>query len=50
MVAVLENPSKQPMFSVEERVAMLEEACAGMTDVEVEPFSGLLVEFATVTR
>ena len=29
VVAVLENPSKQPLFTVEERVVMLEEACGG---------------------
>jgi pantetheine-phosphate adenylyltransferase len=46
VVAVLENPAKQPMFSIEERVAMLEKACAGMTGVEVEAFKGLLVDFA----
>ncbi len=46
VVAVLENPSKQPMFTVEERVAMLEKACADMTGVEVTSFDGLLVDFA----
>ena len=46
MVGVLENPSKQPVFGVEERVAMLEEACSEMPNVRVAPFSGLLVEFA----
>ncbi len=46
VVAVLENPAKQPMFSIDERVAMLEKACAGMTGVEVEAFKGLLVDFA----
>ena len=42
----MENPSKQPVFEVDERVAMLEEACSGMQNVSVAPFSGLLVEFA----
>ena len=46
VVGVLENPSKQPVFGVEERVAMLEEACSAMPNVSVAPFSGLLVEFA----
>jgi pantetheine-phosphate adenylyltransferase len=46
VVAVLENPAKQPMFSVDERVAMLEKACAGLSGVEVASFSGLLVDFA----
>jgi pantetheine-phosphate adenylyltransferase len=46
VVAVLENPGKDPLFDVEERVAMLEEATAGLNGVEVEAFSGLLVEYA----
>lgn len=46
VVAVLENPSKQPLFSVEERVAMLEEACGAMENVTVGAFKGLLVDYA----
>ncbi len=46
VVAVLENPAKQPVFAIDERVAMLEKACAGMPHVEVAAFAGLLVEFA----
>jgi pantetheine-phosphate adenylyltransferase len=46
IVGALENPSKQPMFSLQERVAMLEEACAGMPDVTVVTFRGLLVDLA----
>jgi pantetheine-phosphate adenylyltransferase len=46
VVAVLENPSKRPMFTVEERTAMLEKACADMSGVEVTSFDGLLVDFA----
>jgi pantetheine-phosphate adenylyltransferase len=46
IVGVLKNPSKQPLFTAELRVAMLEEACAGLPNVTVTSFSGLLVEFA----
>ena len=46
VVGVLENPAKQPLFGAQERVAMLEEACAGMANVRVVAFSGLLVAFA----
>jgi pantetheine-phosphate adenylyltransferase len=46
VVGVLENPSKEPLFQVEERVAMLKEACAELENVRVSSFSGLLVEFA----
>lgn len=46
VVAVLENPAKLPLFSVEERVSMLKEATSGLPSVEIDSFSGLLVEFA----
>jgi pantetheine-phosphate adenylyltransferase len=46
VVGVLENPAKQPLFPLEERVEMLQEACAGMPRVEVTSFGGLLVDFA----
>ena len=46
VVGALENPSKQPMFTLEERVAMLKEACSGMPNVTVVSFRGLLVDFA----
>jgi pantetheine-phosphate adenylyltransferase len=46
LVAVLENPGKQPLFGVEERVAMLKEGVADIDRVTVEAFSGLLVDFA----
>ena len=48
VVGALENPSKQPMFTLEERVAMLKEACSGMPNVTVVSFRGLLVDFAQV--
>ncbi|MGH9488811.1 MAG: pantetheine-phosphate adenylyltransferase [Terriglobales bacterium] len=46
LVAVLRNPEKLPLFSVEERLEMLREATAGMPGVEVCDFEGLLVDFA----
>jgi pantetheine-phosphate adenylyltransferase len=46
VVAVLENPSKAPLFSTEERVAMLKEAVVDLANVEVDSFSGLLVDYA----
>ena len=47
IVAVLENPSKEPLFGIEERVSMLKEATSDLTNVEIGSFSGLLVEYAT---
>ena len=46
VVAVLENPDKEPLFSAEERVAMLKDAVADIEGVTVESFTGLLVDFA----
>ena len=46
LVAVLENPSKEPLFGIEERVGMLKEATGHLTNVEIGSFSGLLVEYA----
>jgi pantetheine-phosphate adenylyltransferase len=45
-VAVLNNPGKDPLFTVEERVEMLEEATRSMENVSVATFGGLMVEFA----
>lgn len=45
-VAVLENARKQPLFSAQERVAMLQEATALLPNVRCETFSGLVVAYA----
>ena len=47
VVGVVRDPQhKATMFSVEERVAFLQEALGGLDNVEVEVFSELVVEFA----
>jgi pantetheine-phosphate adenylyltransferase len=45
-VAVLNNPGKNPLFTVAERVEMLRESTAGLANVSVATFDGLMVEFA----
>lgn len=45
IVGVLNNNSKSPLFSVEERVNMLKEVTKDIPNVEVMSFSGLLVDF-----
>jgi pantetheine-phosphate adenylyltransferase len=50
IVAVLTNLEKQPLFTVAERVEMLQEAAREMSNVTVEAFSGLLVEYARQKR
>lgn len=46
VVAILNNPQKQPLFSVEERVEMLTEATRAFGNVSVATFGGLMVDFA----
>jgi len=46
IVGVAANPSKQPLFSLQERVALAQQAFAGIFNVSVIGFSGLLAKFA----
>ena len=46
IVGVLHNSSKSPLFSVEERVNILEKATKDIPNVEVKAFEGLSVNFA----
>lgn len=46
IVGVLNNKSKSPLFSVENRVKMLEEVVKDIPNVKVKSFEGLLVDFA----
>ncbi|MFW6134312.1 MAG: pantetheine-phosphate adenylyltransferase [Elusimicrobiota bacterium] len=46
IVAVIINPSKETLFTVEERCEMLEKVCADRKGIEIKSFQGLLVEFA----
>lgn len=45
-VAVLRNNAKNPLFSVEERVSMIEELTAHIPNVTVSSFDGLTAEYA----
>ena len=46
IVGVLNNKSKTPLFSVENRVKMLNDAVSDLPNVKVMSFEGLLVDFA----
>lgn len=46
IVSVLNNQNKIPLFSVEERVNILKEATRDIPNVEVDSFSGLLINYA----
>jgi pantetheine-phosphate adenylyltransferase len=46
VVAVLANQHKQPLFNVEERTEMLRDVVVAFSNVEVDSFDGLLVDYA----
>jgi pantetheine-phosphate adenylyltransferase len=46
IIAILVNPEKRPLFTVEERVEIIREAYKGERRVRVDTFSGLLVDYA----
>ena len=45
IIAVAENPSKQPLFSLEERIALFKKAIGKRKNVVIEGFDGLLVDY-----
>jgi len=46
VVAILRNPDKDPLFPLEERVQILKSVVSRWSNVSVESFDGLLVDFA----
>jgi len=46
VVAIAANPSKEPMFSLEERVELARSSLADLENVEVSGYDGLTVDFA----
>lgn len=49
IVGVLNNKSKTPLFTVAERVKMIEESVQNLPNVKVRSFTGLVVDFAKET-
>ena len=48
IVAVAASPGKQPLFTLEERTELARKATESLANVRVEPFDGLLVDFAQI--
>ncbi|MBW2096283.1 MAG: pantetheine-phosphate adenylyltransferase [Deltaproteobacteria bacterium] len=46
IIAILNNPQKEPLFTLEERIDMIKESLNGAPNVEVDTFDGLLVDYA----
>jgi len=47
IVAILKNPGKKSLFTVEERMLLLEESLKDLKNVEVDAFNGLLMDYAS---
>jgi pantetheine-phosphate adenylyltransferase len=45
IIAILHNPNKVPLFSIEERIRMIEKVLRGVSNIEVDTFDGLLVDY-----
>jgi len=45
IIAILNNPQKAPLFSIEERISMIKKALKGKSNIEVDTFDGLLVDY-----
>ena len=51
IVAILENPVKEALFTVEERKTLIKEALSDFEgELEIDSFSGLLVDYAKTTK
>lgn len=46
IVVVMSNSSKNPCFTVEERISMIKKATVGISNVEVDSYGGLLADYA----
>ena len=46
IVAILHNPGKESLFTMQERVEMLKESLKGLKNTEIDTFDGLLVDYA----
>lgn len=46
IVAILQNNKKTSLFTIEERIKLIEESCKDIDNIQIETFSGLLVDFA----
>jgi pantetheine-phosphate adenylyltransferase len=50
IVAVLSNPSKQPLFKVEQRIEQISHCTKHLTNIEVDSFIGLTVDYAKLRQ
>ena len=48
IIAILYNPNKKPLFTIDERISMINEVLGDSPNVEVDTFDGLLVDYAVL--
>jgi pantetheine-phosphate adenylyltransferase len=46
IIAILKNPQKTSLFTIDERIEMISEATKGLPNIEIDTFDGLLVDYA----
>lgn len=46
IIAILNNPNKSPLFTLDERIAMIKEVLKEKSNIEIDYFDGLLVDYA----
>jgi pantetheine-phosphate adenylyltransferase len=50
IVTIAVNPSKNPLFSLEERLILIKESISDFDNIIVDSFEGLVVDYATKNR
>jgi pantetheine-phosphate adenylyltransferase len=50
IVAVLNNSNKNSMFTIEERVELLKKTCSYIDNIEVDSFTGLLIDYTRIKK
>ena len=50
IVAIANNSEKKPLFTIDERLLLIQEAVIGIDNIEVDTFKGLLVEYVVRTK
>ncbi|WP_353930617.1 pantetheine-phosphate adenylyltransferase [Okeanomitos corallinicola TIOX110] len=50
IVAVLRNPNKKPLFTVQQRLAQIRQATENLSNVDVDGFDGLTVNYAQMQK
>jgi pantetheine-phosphate adenylyltransferase len=50
IVAVLSNPQKKPLFTVDDRIEMIRQSVNNVPNIEIDSFSGLLIDFARLKQ